>query len=345
MVAPNLERRPGRDAGGISDPASIRPAADQYPQESISLALDQAAASVGRRAGFERARDALQAALHKTRKARARELEEVTRGLANADRAEEYQQCGDLLLANQRAIAKGQESVTVVNYYLPAGDDGQPAARTIALDPALSVRENAERFYKRARKARDSAESLRARQSALEEEIASLTLAEVDAAHVTSEEEVATLRERVGMLLTRGFSRGRPRKRTKRAIARRRRFEGHKFRTFRSVNGWEILVGENAPANDYLTTRVASPSDIWLHVRAATSAHGLIRAQNRPASVSPATLRQAAELVAARSEVKHSSLIPVDYTLKKYVRKPRKSAPGAVTYQNEKTIYVTGING
>ncbi len=56
-------------------------------------------------------------------------------------------------------------------------------------------------------------------------------------------------------------------------------------------------------------------------------------------------MQQAAEMVAARSEVKHSSLIPVDYTLKKYVRKPRKSAPGSVTYQNEKTLFVAGIHG
>ena len=111
------------------------------------------------------------------------------------------------------------------------------------------------------------------------------------------------------------------------------------------MDGWEILVGENATSNDYLTTKIAASSDIWLHVRAATSAHGVIRAQNRPASVSPAALQQAAEAVAARSEVKHSSLIPVDYTLKKYVRKPRKSAAGAVTYQNEKTLFVAGIHG
>ena len=120
-------------------------------------------------------------------------------------------------------------------------------------------------------------------------------------------------------------------------------FEGHKIKTFHSPDGWEILVGENATSNDYLTTRVAAPSDIWLHVRAGASAHGVIRARNRPAAVSPAAIQQAAELVAARSEVKHSSLIPVDYTLRKYVRKPRRSAPGAVTYQNEKTINVAGI--
>ena len=105
------------------------------------------------------------------------------------------------------------------------------------------------------------------------------------------------------------------------------------------------MVGENATSNDYLTTKLALSSDIWLHVRAATSAHGIIRAQNRPAAVSASALQQAAEMVAARSESKHSSLIPVDYTLKKHVRKPRKSAPGAVTYTNEKTLFVAGIHG
>ncbi len=57
-------------------------------------------------------------------------------------------------------------------------------------------------------------------------------------------------------------------------------------------------------------------------------------------TVSAAALHQAAEMVAARSESKHSSLIPVDYTLKKYVRKPRGSAPGLAVYEREKTIHV-----
>jgi len=107
------------------------------------------------------------------------------------------------------------------------------------------------------------------------------------------------------------------------------------------VDGWEVLVGENATSNDYLTTKIAQSNDIWLHARAIPSAHAVIRSQNRPAAVSTAALRLAAEQVARRSDAKHAGLVPVDYTLKKHVRKPRGAAPGAVTYSHEKTIDVT----
>jgi len=98
------------------------------------------------------------------------------------------------------------------------------------------------------------------------------------------------------------------------------------------------LVGESSEANDYLTTRASAPNDLWLHVRANTSAHVVIRTRNQPQSVPPSIIRQAAELAARHSPAKHSSLVPVDYVLRKHVRKPRGAAPGAVTYQNEKTI-------
>lgn len=319
---------------------SIKPS-NQYERQSMSIALDNASSSIGKRTAFDAARDSLMAALHRARKHRVHELQETARGLANAERADEYQQNGDLLQANQHGFARGEPTVTVPDYY--AQTDGPMPERTIAVDPALGWRENAERYYKKAAKARNSRVLLEERQALLREELRLLETAEADLPSTTTEDQVEQIHERVANLLLRGAQR--PASETASgAPPEVSRFEGHKIRTFRSVDGWEILVGENATSNDFLTTKVASPSDIWLHVRAATSAHGVIRAQNRPASVSTAAIRHAAELVAARSEVKHSSLIPVDYTLKKYVRKPRKSAPGSVTYQNEKTIYVGGIN-
>jgi predicted ribosome quality control (RQC) complex YloA/Tae2 family protein len=109
----------------------------------------------------------------------------------------------------------------------------------------------------------------------------------------------------------------------------------------RTVEGWEILHGENATSNDYLTTKVARPDDLWLHVRAAASAHVVIRTGGRPERVPPRVLEAAARVAASQSESKHSGLVPVDYVLKKHVRKPRKSGPGRVTYQNEKTLFIS----
>lgn len=329
----------GATLGAYPIPLRSVPAARQHPRASISLALDNAAASLTQRDTSERARDALLTALRKARKTREKEREEIGRGLENAKRADEYQQAGELLTANGQSIVRGQTTATVPDFYSEAGQ-----TRTVTLDPALDARENAERYFKRARKARDSVANLQDRLEMLDAELAALVPFEQDAADATMAAQIAFIREAAASLLTRT---GRPDADTEGEPHRRQtpRFDGHKIRAFTSVDGWEILVGESATANDFLTTKVATGSDIWLHVRAATSAHGVIRAQNRPASVSPATLQQAAELVAARSAVKHSSLIPVDYTLKKYVRKPRKSAPGSVTYQNEKTLYVTGIDG
>ncbi len=49
----------------------------------------------------------------------------------------------------------------------------------------------------------------------------------------------------------------------------------------------------------------------------------------------------AANFAAYFSKGRNSSLVPVDYTLRKYVRKPNGAKPGMVIYDNQKTIYIT----
>lgn len=333
----------GVTLGAYPLPLLSVPPSCQHLRESVSLALDHAAGSIIRRDTFDRGKESLLSALGRTRKLREREAEELQQGLKNAGRAEEYRQTGDLLLTNQSQIQRGQALVSVPDYYAPPLPDGEPTMRFIVLDPTLSIHENAERFYKRSRKAETSAMTLRERRAQALEEAALIAQAEREAGRATMPEEIAAIRTSMAESLAHGSPPAGA------GTASRKpplpEFEGHKIKRTHTVDGWEILVGENATSNDYLTTKIAVSSDIWLHVRAAASAHGVIRAQNRPAAVSAAALQQAAEMVAARSESKHSSLIPVDYTLKKYVRKPRKSAPGAVTYQNEKTLFVAGIHG
>jgi predicted ribosome quality control (RQC) complex YloA/Tae2 family protein len=75
-------------------------------------------------------------------------------------------------------------------------------------------------------------------------------------------------------------------------------------------------------------------------VRAAASAHVIVRTGKRPNAVPPRVIAEAARLAALHSEAKHSSIVAVDYTLKRYVHKPRGSPPGQVVYRNEKTIHV-----
>lgn len=106
------------------------------------------------------------------------------------------------------------------------------------------------------------------------------------------------------------------------------------------MEGWTLYVGENALANDHLLTRVAAPSDIWMHVRGATGAHGVLRTNGHPERVSEELLRKAAAIVAARSGEKHARMVPVDITQRRYVRKPRGAKPGQATYSQARTLDV-----
>ncbi len=100
-------------------------------------------------------------------------------------------------------------------------------------------------------------------------------------------------------------------------------FQGHRIRRVLAPDGWEILYAETAQANDHLTLHVARPDDVWLHARQVTGAHVIIRSAGRKAAPPRPVLIQAAGIAARNSQAKHSSLVAVDYTLRKYVRKPR----------------------
>ena len=103
--------------------------------------------------------------------------------------------------------------------------------------------------------------------------------------------------------------------------------------------GFEILIGRKATENDYITTKLGKPVDWWFHTRIYHGAHVLLRNPLKQ-DVPDELVRLCCELAAWYSKAKHSENVPVDYTQIRYVRKPRKSAPGFVIYTNHKTCFV-----
>ena len=112
-------------------------------------------------------------------------------------------------------------------------------------------------------------------------------------------------------------------------------------RRFVSSDGFPILVGRNNEGNDHLTLHVARSEDLWLHVQGRGGSHVVVRVQNRTGGIPRRTLLQAAQLAAYYSQARNEGKVEVSYTLKKYVRKPRKSPPGLVTITQEKTVLVS----
>lgn len=96
-------------------------------------------------------------------------------------------------------------------------------------------------------------------------------------------------------------------------------------------------MGKNNLQNEYVTNRLASSNDTWLHTKDIPGSHVVIRSTD----FGEATLEEAAQLAAYFSQAKESSSVPVDYTFIRHVRKPSGAKPGFVIYDHQKTLFVT----
>ena len=104
-------------------------------------------------------------------------------------------------------------------------------------------------------------------------------------------------------------------------------------------DGTEILVGKNSTQNDRLTGG-ARGGDTWLHAKDMPGSHVIIRGE----TVSPEALQAGAKLAAWFSKGKGVS-VPVDYTLRKFVKKPGGAPAGFVIYSHQKTLIVSAMEG
>ena len=112
------------------------------------------------------------------------------------------------------------------------------------------------------------------------------------------------------------------------------------FRRFTSSDGLAIYVGRNARENDELTFGLAKSDDLWLHARGTSGSHVVVRLEkgNDPP---PETVRDAATLALLYSDLKKSGKGDVIYTRRKWVKKAKGKAPGAVIVTQEKSLHVS----
>ncbi|MEI6578183.1 MAG: NFACT RNA binding domain-containing protein, partial [Eubacteriales bacterium] len=107
---------------------------------------------------------------------------------------------------------------------------------------------------------------------------------------------------------------------------------------FVSADGFKILVGRNNLQNDRLSLRTAGKNDLWLHTQKIPGAHVIIVADGK--DITASAIEQAAQIAAYHSKGRESSLLPVDYTPAKNLKKPPAAKPGKVIYNVYNTIWV-----
>jgi predicted ribosome quality control (RQC) complex YloA/Tae2 family protein len=265
----------------------------------------------------------------------ARHRERVERMQTRADEAQRWVSEAKRWRREAEAVAARVHEIAPESRVAEIADLSDPSlVHHIELEPGVSVGENVERLYRRARRAETAAREAAARAQSVASD--AVRLVTIDAAiHSATGAELEVLAEEIH---ERGWEAGAPsapapaEKRLWPAGVRIRRYE---------YEGFTIFAGEDASSNDYLTTRVARPDDLWLHVRGGAGSHVVVRSPAANERVPRGVVDHAARIAAQHSPSRHSRLVAVDVTLRKHVRKPRRAAAGAVTISHERTVHVS----
>lgn len=247
---------------------------------------------------------------------------------------EALQATGDRLLAAFSArevpetvpASKGQ--VTVTRY-----EDGAPWV--IEIDPTCTWIENAQIYYRRAKKAKarkdayqQMADSINAEKSYLSDLKVLVsqadTLAELDAIEADMAE--AGYAKKSGKASSAGNG-------------KKKADDLNGVLCLRSSDGLEILLGKSGQGNDAIVGKLSRSDDLWLHVHLMPGSHVLVRSGKE--AIPDQTLLEAATLAAYYSSARNSANVPVIYTQSKHVRKIPQSYPGHVNYKQEKTVFIT----
>jgi predicted ribosome quality control (RQC) complex YloA/Tae2 family protein len=252
-----------------------------------------------------------------------KKIEKLEQTLQEAKEADIYKLYGELITAHMHQLKRGDTELVAVNWYDEAG-----GTVTIPLDPLKTPSENLQAYYKRYNKAKNSLRIVEEQIAQAKEEIAYLDGLLVQLEHA-SLQEAEEIREE---LVEQGYVRDRQKRAGKKKKETRPELD-----VYTSSEGVQILVGKNNKQNDYLTNKLASPGDTWLHTKDIPGSHVVIRARE----FSQQTLQEAAVLAAYFSKAKQGSQVPVDYTLVKHVKKPSGAKPGFCIYEQQRTLYVT----
>ncbi|MBV6644226.1 MAG: DUF814 domain-containing protein [Cyclobacteriaceae bacterium] len=223
-----------------------------------------------------------------------------------------YEEIANLIMANLHSISIGQAEAHLVDFYTDS-------PIVIKLKPKLSPQKNAELLYRKSKNQKIELDKLQENIKARSQLIESLD---------KQKEEIAAIDN---LKVLKGFIKSAP----KQTSASKTPLPYHSF----EKDGYQILVGRNAKANDQLTLKVASKNDLWLHARDVAGSHVIIRTSSSE-KVPNSVIEFAAGLAAANSKRKHDSLCPVIVTPRKYVRKAKGLLPGQMIVDREEVVMV-----
>lgn len=247
-----------------------------------------------------------------------RNLSEADKGI---EKAENYEKYGHLLMANAHLKKPETKTLTVSDLY----DEGKKIA--IKIDPELTVVENAEHYYDRSSSALRSYEEAQKRTPKLEERQKRLGKMNQELQEISHLRDLDDWKKKHHKEIDNlGFGKSKKQENTL------------PFYTL-ELKGYQIWIGKNAKSNDKLV-QLSHKEDVWMHARGVPGSHLVVRMENNKEMPPKEIIAKAASFAAYNSKAKGAKLVPVIFTKRKYVRKPKGAAPGAVLVQKEEVELV-----
>ncbi len=249
----------------------------------------------------------------------------LKRDIAVAADYDRWRQYGELLRIHHDKLKRGMSEITVENSM-----DQHSDPITIALDPSKSISEQAEIYFQKHRKGREGLELLERRM-----EIAQKEIAEWEKIRASLADDPNSAMQR--------FS-------TELSTAAKSKSTGSgstidttprlPYREYTLSTGARIYVGRDGADNDTTTFQHAKPFELWFHAQQCPGSHVILKFPNKSFVPSKIEIEETAAVAAFHSKARKNKLVPVIYTERKYVRKPRGAKPGLVVVDREKSVMV-----
>lgn len=226
-----------------------------------------------------------------------------------------FQQKADILMANLHQIPKEASSVNLYNFYTDS-------MIHISMDTELSPQENAEKYYKKAKRLENLKKEAKNQLSNFIQQLKHIE----DTLNILSKiEDFKTWK--IHALTWKDIFENKVKS-----------DELSLFRKF-EVQGFTILVSKDAENADLLTLKYAHKNDVWLHAKDVQGSHVVIkRAGNK--YIPSRVIEQAASIAAYYSKAKGEQLAKVIVTEKKFVIKPKGYDFGKVKVLKESILLV-----
>ena len=250
-----------------------------------------------------------------------KKIVKLKKQLEQAENSEGYRIQGEILNANLSQVKPGMAEVSLPNYY----DNNRPLK--IKLDVALSPARNAQKYFTKYKKLRDSIKHVKEQIS-----IAQDNLDYFDSVQTAIDNaEPQDIDQITEELMNQGYLK-KPQK-----PKRKKKITEKNLNKFRISSGKTVLVGKNNLQNDWLTLKKANKTDIWFHVKNIPGSHVILQSSE----ATEEDILETAEIAAYFSKAKNSAHVQVDYVQDKRVKKPNGAKPGFVIYTGQNSIEVT----